>query len=796
MRIRSYASCLLVLATVLLLPLVLNGHSPYQPTVLFFNTEFPYRPVANFANGNLGVLQPTWYRGYLVVFYRYLTGRPLSRAEQSSFLAHAELHPKSALQPIPSNSWQIPWQPDGPPQQWVRARARFRKDKPPSSEAEWWTYTSGDDCLGDSFRTAIKTLRDRAKRYGPQSRELQDWITAQDQVYQNCPVQYGARPTQGVIPAELPTSAAALVRADRAYQIAAANLYASNSEEAIRRFSAIGKDSNSPWHDLAIYLVARATLRQAAPTDESPFDAKRLAEADTKLQAASAEIADRHLKESIAGLRQYVALRLRPDEEYRSLARRISEGNAGVRFGQDVIDFGYLVDRFVGTTPDFPGVNEWDPEYRVQVAEWRDHRYSELRQQRTASDLTDWLLTIQWQTPAAAQHAVDRWQKARSLQWLLAALIVAHGNDKTVDALLEAAAHVTPDSPAYVTVVLHKARLLRERGDSAAARQVMDDALLHSDRWPLSTLNILKHERFLVADSAAEFARLLPSQPVGFDNGTVANGESEYCATDSGYASASSVICEKGIFEGGSPRRLLPQIDDQSARMLNQSAPLDLLLFVARSESLPENIRKEMTPAMWARAAILDRQPEAASVAETAASVRPELKPYIDAYQKAATSEERKFLAAYAIAHFPGLRPAVNGSTPRLTRFDYADNYRDNWWCSNGLPQEFRSWSQDRLPQPPVPQVAFLSAEQRDRGAREFRQIVDLGSPNDWLADVLIRWAKAHPHDPRSPEALHFAWRAVRYGCDGNKNRSREVFVLLHSRYPSSIWTKKTRVWW
>lgn len=798
MKPRLCAVVLLTTAVLLLIPLVVNGHSPYQPTVIFFHAEFPDHPLADFARGQVGILQRTWSRGYLVVYYRYLSGHPLNAAEQTSFLAQRDLHAAAALRPRPSDSWKIGAEfENAPPQRWVRARAQFRTDKPPSGAGEdWWDYQAGGDCLDDSFLTAIRTLRNRARRYGAHSRELQEWINAQDQVYQNCPLEKANRPLNGIIPGELPSTASALARADRAYQIAAAHFYANNSDEAVRRFSEIARDIKSPWHDTAAYLVARTAFRSAIPSDVASPDPKRLMQADANLQAASAQITDRHLKKSLAGLRQYVALRLKPEEQFHVLAGKISSGGSGDRFGQDVVDLGYLIDRATGSTPDFPNVQPWTAKYLKKAEEWRNRRYTEIETARTTSDLTDWVMTVSWNTPAAAQHAIQHWQKRQSLPWLVAALLVAHGSDKVTASLLDAAAHVAPDSPAYPTAVLHRARLLRERGEVAAARRVLEEALGRSKDWPVSVANQFKQERLLVADSPDDFARLLPQQPVGFDNGTVTKGESEYCSKDSGYASDSSVGCEEGVLEGGRPPRLLPQIDDLSARILNEKAPLELLVAVAQSEALPENLQKRIAPAVWARAVVLDRQAEAAKIAGLAATARPELKPYIDEYQKAASPEERKFLGAYAIAHFPGLRPDVNGSTPRITRFDYADNYRDNWWCSSGEPIEFHWWSDFSPPPHPVPAITFLSAQERSRAESEFRKIVALGPAGDWLSNVLIDWAKTHPQDSKSPEALHFAWRVTRYSCDGKANRSREVYILLHRRYPNSVWTRKTRVWW
>ena len=51
------------------------------------------------------------------------------------------------------------------------------------------------------------------------------------------------------------------MRADRAYQIAAANFYAANFDEALKGFAAIAADANSPWQRNAVYLVARALTR-------------------------------------------------------------------------------------------------------------------------------------------------------------------------------------------------------------------------------------------------------------------------------------------------------------------------------------------------------------------------------------------------------------------------------------------------------------------------------------------------------------------------------------------------------
>ena len=60
----------------------------------------------------------------------------------------------------------------------------------------------------------------------------------------------------------------ALLRQDRAYQIAAANFYTGNYDDAIAGFVAIGKDKASPWSRWGEYLAARAEVRKSASTGQ------------------------------------------------------------------------------------------------------------------------------------------------------------------------------------------------------------------------------------------------------------------------------------------------------------------------------------------------------------------------------------------------------------------------------------------------------------------------------------------------------------------------------------------------
>src|SRR5207253_4742675 len=81
------------------------------------------------------------------------------------------------------------------------------------------------NCTADSFKNAAATLNRLIEKYGAQSAEAKDWVATQDQVFANCD-----KEPKVIAPAD--ASASTVVRANRAYQIAAANFYAGNFDQA------------------------------------------------------------------------------------------------------------------------------------------------------------------------------------------------------------------------------------------------------------------------------------------------------------------------------------------------------------------------------------------------------------------------------------------------------------------------------------------------------------------------------------------------------------------------------------
>ena len=392
------------------------------------------------------------------------------------------------------------------------------------------------------------------------------------------------------------------------------------------------------------------------------------------------------------------------------------------------------------------------------------------------------------------------------MPWLVAALWQLKPGDAAFSGVMEAAAKVPPASEAYATVAYYRARLARESGDDELARRVLKGALAQRRVLPLSALHLFQDEQMQVVTDYETFQSSLWQNPLEYDNGV-----------------GDIVPCEKADLPGCGP-----QFSPAAAALLNTRIPTRLFAHAAQSPTFPADLHRRMAPSAWARAALLDQvdlaRQVAKQVAKAAGEAEPQLKPYLQRYSQAQTLEDRKFAAAFAILHFPGLRPYVEGPYPRLTPFQEIDTGRDNWWCgdvgSNVIEVNFQKCRRDRRTQshellqvapalgstparmesvtigPKLPSVGFpaiLDTAEKQSAAAEWRELYALGSASHYLPRVVIDWGNKHPSDPRVPEALHLAVRAMRYGS--SNEWSHDAFTLLHKNYPNSEWAKQTPYW-
>ncbi len=722
---------------------------PFTLEAIFVHTAHPTYPLAQFAAGRIGVVQPSYARSYLYVAYRYLSGSNFTLSEQKALvdLWKQRLDFNSEADSYEwSKSWlearkKVPGVPDRGDIDVNRAR-----EKP--NEYEFWV-----NCNKDSFENAVKTLADRTTQYGAGSAELLAWVNAQDQVFSNC--------TSGnSIPESLPSDARVLARQDRAYQIASANFYSTNFDEARKHFEEIAADSNSPWHFIASYMVARTLIRKASLGAPEQKD-ETLRAAENQLAKILADKSLARMHPSATRLASLVRLRLHPKERLHELGRVLTNSKQNDNLKQDLWDYTTLLDKYL---------EEEKPPVDVV----------------NGDDLSEWLATMEAGDQAVADRAVARWQATHADAWLIAALSHVTSSHPKTSELIAQALNVKPSSAAFASARFHAVRLLMESGKNDEARTLLDQ-LLQSNRrqFDESSLNLLTGKRMLLAKTFDEFLKYAPRVPAALswnDDGREIPADDE------------TVSSEMKDLRGQ------PRFDYDAGTALNEKIPLSVLKTAVNSATLPAPLKRDVAQAVWLRAVMLGDTKTADELVPVLSSLAPELSTLLNAYLEAGTPQAKNFAAMYAWLKSPGLEPVVDIGVGRRTPLQQQDEYRDNWWCGAAFQpatdeenSEVLSFtSGDTAAQP----LLFLSAAEKTRAEQEHKML-SVGAAPNYIAQQVIKFANANPTDPRAPEALHLAVTTTRYGCtdDQTGRWSKAAFDLLHRKYPNTTWAKKTKYW-
>ena len=764
---------------------------------------------AQYVRGRLGLLQTGFARADLFVAYRYLNGGSLNEQEQKGWeptfsVAEQDYDPErsrlvaKAPQPSAAEMWMTARRqmPD-PPKDEVNAEAKFTVQ-----ESNGFRYeTSYTNCADDAFRTAIATLQARVQAWGASSAALLDWMHGQDAVFADCS---GAK----LVPGAALKSGPDLLRADRAYQIAAAHFYMQSYADAAAEFLAIAQDRSSPWQPSGGYLAARAMTRQAwfaaPPTGtEAEYDHDKLRAAGVQLRhflAANPEPRWRRAAEAQLAL---VRIRTEPVPRARELAALVAGGAAQQHddnFAQDLQDLLWIVSQRVpdGLRAEPEGYPEVpDAEHpgstrlptRAEALQRanlvRQTAFEASSEARSFGPMVDWTVTMQSLAPAAAAHAREQWRSTHALPWLMAALTLTDASAARagLSDLLQAAAAVPSSSPGWQTAIYHRARLLLAAGDATAARGAVAELSQALQATPdglreVSTVNAVRGLRLLTAPTAQTFFADLP--------------RSLLLASSEEAASLSS--CQEVMQHTpgrhacvGSPRQ--PQMDADAADALNYQAPLTTWIDAARTPDLPQDLRYAIAAGGWTRAVLLqDAQAEM------------ELRGQLPRPLQMQAAHEAGGLGRWmTLARNPGLRPYVNGGMQRAYSYDFVENFRDNW-C-------YRPDVEETAPTPP----AFLTAAEKQRGRDEASRLATLRSLQ--VGQEIVRRVTAEPSNPDAAEALYLVLRMLRYQCveaapavlDAKYQKASDfteeqrdllelklqVGRLMRRYYAASPWTKK-----
>jgi len=752
---------------------------PFLPEAVFTEENHPDQPLEHFATGKLGIVLRTFDDVYLLVAYRNLSGVPLSKSEKDKFLADwgPRLNsPYGYAEPtMPPGS--------GPIERWAKAR----KDAGAQTEGRELygfygqdfierSFTVGDNyifyanCLGPAFDTAIATLEERKKTFGAESSEAKAWLAAQDTVFSNCrgPVTRQGQSAAAAVPLDAKQSDPPLVRQDRAYQIAAAYFYAGDFDQARRRFEVIARDAESPWNHTAEFLVGRSLLRKA--TLAVPTDVAVLGQAEAQLLKVADDPQCPEMHVAAQRLLNFVDLRLHGDRRFRELSDAIAKKDSSADFSQNLTDYLWLL---------------------------RSNPTRESKE--TDPEPIRWLDAFTINSPEEQTVSIARWKARHSDEWLVAALAGGDASTKELPQLLDAAEKVPPASSAFATVSFHRARLLGASGRDDDARQALDVLLALGDStFPQSSRNLLLALRLRLARNLDEFLEFAPRVPA----------EVDYWGayTDPSMEEYSSTAPENR------PRHPIhAYFDADSLWAMRDYFSTKTLIRAVNAAKLPRSLEREVAPSTWVRAQLLGDKESSDSILPAIEELYPDLKPGLEENKNTSDAAARQFGAAFIMLRNPGMRPYFSTGVGRTTALSKIDEYRDNWWCT---PQKLRDGRGDRpwsdagsssapahlapvleSGQPPVPK--FLADEDARQAKAENGRLREVPAAPNYLAEIVLRWAKEHPDDSRVPEALHLAVRATRYGCEDaqTSSYSKAAFELLHRKYPNSEWTAKTKYW-
>jgi len=800
-------------AAALSIPLI-RACAPEGPSLVFTWEKHPDLPLNAFAQGRLGILQPSYARSYLVVAYRYLTDAPLEKTEQEGALAFwdSRLHGGVELPPGPDEMTEAAAPPSA--DVWMEARSAYPKA---SAEAMQTLARANryyiENISPDAFNVATTTLRDRSKRWD--RLHLEAWIQAQDRVF-SCNLQNRDFPVLAA------ADEAPLFRADRAYQMAAAQFYGARFDEARAGFQAITEDAQSPYRRLAAYLIGRCWVRQGELEKEPAaihacyvrahdvFQALKVQGYPAKPDSQAPEpLDDAALKAAAEDAEARMSLHADPVGAAHAFTQNLLHPASQGRFGPTLASFSNLLDQQIQ--------GEWEAEDK------HDMTLRRIPPALLAEDLAEWVYRFQETGPKAFRLAEQRWRERQSLPWLLMALANAEPNSQGVSELLAAASKVPSSHPAFESLGFHRARLLVVAGRKDEARQLVDAFLSRKDSVS-SSENLWRALRMpLARDAESTLADLLRT-PVGIRSLFEGPSLLGSTATTSCGVQATHPKVRKLMQSIASMRFL----EGDGALMLNFQVPTDVLIRFARNPKTPAHLRREWIRAAWTRSVVLDRWDLVRQITPDLISQEPQLKESLEAFQKASTEDQPRVALLVLLRH-PGLNWMVfqgihhrsfvlPGEKPIPLR--YRDTYLAECWWRSTKPQDDNAWRNADLskltrtdewswpacfyyPEPhlvgmplgslrgkQVEAPSWLSREQKAQAERERRQLLVLESGPVWLCRRTLAWAHDVPGDPNLPEALHLAVRASR--IDNTGELSGQCFRWLHKHFESSPWAKKT----
>ena len=623
-------------------------------------------------------------------------------------------------------------------------------------------FDAVQNCFADAFTTAAHTLQDRIAAHGAADPAVRAWLDGQDAVFATCH-QTTAMPA-------LPDTPPAWLVADRAYQSAAMALYDRRFAAAQAGFAAIAADPASPWQKLGPYLAARAAVDAAlAGKDPAAITAAR-----ATLRALAPD-AIGHA--SVQPLLDALEYRSDPAARRTALIAELTAATLPDTVAPDFKDMRRLGPSPAGTPEFLDWLSVFGRTPDKSQATWFEH----------------YRVDEPWSDDASAlAHARERWAATKDPAWLLAALQDSNPGPGAAD--LVAAAGALPDTdPAWLTATYHRLRL--DPGDPVAAAALLDTILARTD-LSVSTRNLFLAERAMAAADQADFLRNAQRAqacvPVPYD----AKPTPTTCL-GAAYQADYDTPTPGGRFG-----------DDALATIDRLASPDRIAL--SEAAGLSPTLRLDVALTSWTRAVLADDDPAANRLAGDLVTLLPAVAPEWRRFAATPPGPDKRFAAWFVLVKMPG---ASTHLAPGSVPYGNGD-YTRPVGAPGGYEGHWPDWSYAPEAASPVaalgigPDVVcaglcgtgafayhaprYVAAQAQQADAERGRYAPAPDAPRlHYVWNDILDYARTHPEDPRTPEALYWLVRVSRYG-KGHDRSSFRAFRLLKSRYATSHWSRDT----
>ena len=718
-----------------------------------FASQFQPSRLPNYARGNLGVVQGSYWRLYQYMAYKAATGKPLTPQQVAALAPNAWRVGPGAVTDYAENPER------NGTGDWIAKRAEYAAALSlPARDgvgfmSEGTAMESYVNCHADAFKQAAATLDARAQlgAGGKPDAWTRQWLLGQDAVFANCEEPNHPydkpRPARVVqLPPPLPKAAPEWLKFDHAYQSAAANFYARSLDTARSQFQAIALQPKSPWQTLGGYLAARSLIRKAAleyplraDAPVPPQRAALLTQAKQELVAISTAYAP--AKRMIA----LVEARINPDERIAALARILDKEPFGADTPALLSDYLVLLD-------------SQDTRVTIQAKE----------------PLTAWIGTMQAPALAVSDESGTRrtlalatlrksWLRQNDALWLAPLLTLAQRGDLN-DAEKKAAAAVPATYPLYLTVQYHLTRLAIDDKDYNSADKNIDRLFASHGK----TMSVATTNRFLALKTAT-------------------------ASTLDGFLKASLRRPE----QIGSPDETRPEpaeaarTDEDFGRVVLGMLPMGELKALLKHPKLPAEWKPKLEETVFTRALIFNDEATALELLDSIAKSRKTTAHLYARYRAATPGAARKLAGDIILVNTPELEPAVLGANNNGVRY---------WGCSTPS-YKFPMPDADHSSQSFAPH--FIDKEKLAEADKENKLMLALPLRSEYVAPSLLAWAATKPADHEAPKALHLLVAATRMECTSGTSKpekeqmrarySRAAFDMLKKDYRDSKWAKATK---